>query len=132
MNTKATIEHYRNIKNEHAPLRKCFFAFSESQFYEGKREAGIGDDEKIYSGEAGLYGTKEGIQEMFDFYDAKRKQIAAECNPQDVYNYEWSNYECMVACDDEEAIRLVVGYFGMEIAKTVKRKYAYTKIEDLV
>ena len=34
----------------------------------------------------------------------------------------------MISYDDEEAIKIVVGYFGEEIAKEVKRKYGYSEI----
>jgi len=37
----------------------------------------------------------------------------------------------MITYDDEDAIRIVVDYFGVEAAKTVKRKYGYVKIETL-
>lgn len=79
-----------------------------------------------------MFGTKEGLKKVFDFYDERSKRIAAKCNPQDVSDYEWNNHECMISYEDEEAMRIVVGYFGMEIAKTVKRKYAYLEIEKLV
>lgn len=67
MNT--VTQHYRAIKDEHAPLHKCFFAFSKQQFEDGKKEAGILEDEKIYSAECGLFGTQEGLQFVFDFYE---------------------------------------------------------------
>ena len=69
---------------------------------------------------------------QFKFYEKQRKRIADECNPQDAYNYEWNNHECMITYDDEDTIRIVVDYFGVEAAKTVKRKYGYTRIEELV
>ena len=68
---------------------------------------------------------------MYKFYKGQNKRIAAECNPQDVYNYEWDNYECMITYDDEDAIKIIVDLFGVDAAKTVKRKYGYVGIEGL-
>ena len=127
----STTQLYKTILKEQPTLDKCFFAFSNKQFEEGRIKAGIGEDEKINQSEYGLFGTKEGLDETFKFYEEQRKRIAAECNPQDVYNYEWNNHECMITYDDEDAIRIVVDYFGVEAAKTVKRKYGYVKIEML-
>ena len=126
---ETTTQHIK-IREEQPTLNKCFFAFSKQQFEEGKIKAGI-TDEKIYQTQYGLFGTKEGINEMSQFYEEQSKRIAAECNPQDVYNYEWDNYECVISYDDEEAIQLIIHYFGVDAAKTVKRKYGYAKIETL-
>ncbi len=127
MNT-STKQRYYELSHEHAPLHKCFFAFSETQFEDGRKEAGIGEDEKIYQDSCGLYGTKEGLEAVFTFYKDRRKRIAAECKPQDVYDYEFLNHECELTYDDEEAIQLVIDYFGEERAKTVKRVYTQTII----
>lgn len=110
---------------------KCFFAFNNEQFKEGKQKAKIEEEEKIYSAGAGLYGTKEGIRDFFACYDAKGKKIKEICDPQDVYDYEHSNHECSYVGDDEEAIKIVVAYFGEEIAKTVVRRYGYVDIDEL-
>ena len=127
----STTQRYIEIKDEQPTLRKCFFAFSKQQFEKGKIEAGIGEDEEILSAHGGLFGTQQGIDELYKFYKGQNKRIAAECNPQDIYNYEWNNYECMITYDDEEAIQIVVDLFGVDAAKTVKRKYGYTNIEML-
>jgi hypothetical protein len=124
----STTKRYMEITDEQAPLNKCFFAFSKCQFEQGKAEAGIRDDEKIYQDNYGLYGTKEGLEAVYAFYEERSKRIAAECNPQDVYDYEWANHECMITYDDEEAIQIVIDLFGEDRAKTVKRKYAHTII----
>jgi len=58
----------------------------------------------------------------------RSKRIAEECNPQDVYDYEFANYECELIYDDEEAIQIVIDLFGEEQAKTVERRYARTFI----
>ncbi|MCL2289239.1 MAG: hypothetical protein FWC34_00820 [Bacteroidetes bacterium] len=128
MQTSSTTKRYREICDEQPILDKCFFAFSKSQFEDGRIKAGIGEDEKIFQDSCGLYGTKEGLEAVYAFYEAKNKKIAEECNPQDVYDYEWANHECMITYDDEEAIQIVIDLFGEDRAKTVKRRYAHTVI----
>jgi len=128
MQTSSTIRRYRELTDEQPILNKCFFAFSKCQFENGKREAGIGDNEKIYQDNYGLYGTKEGLEAVYAFYNERSKRIATECNPQDVYDYEFANYECELIYDDEDAIQIVIDLFGEEQAKTVERRYARTFI----
>lgn len=115
---------YFELKSQQAPCDGCWFAFSDQQFNEGKAKADIGDA-KIYSAGHGLYGTREGIQKFMDFYDAVDKQIADSCDPQEVYNYEFSNHECGYTCDDRDAFAIVVRIFGPDIAANVKRKYQH-------
>jgi hypothetical protein len=50
---------------------------------------------------------------FFKFYDDSRAAIPKECDPQEVYFYEYNNHECMIAWDgDKEAYDLIVGYGG--------------------
>lgn len=121
---------YGVIKNRQPELFECFFAFSDKQFEEGVKKAGI-EGKKIYRGIGGLYGTQEGIQKLYNYYDELDKEIVANCDPQEVYEHEFWNHECSYVCDDEEAIKIVAATFGDEKARTVKRRFAYTKIEDL-
>ena len=117
---------YSVIKDQQPELFECFFAFSNEQFAEGKKKAGI-EDKKIYDGGCGLYGTKEGIQKLLDDYANIDQRVAEQCTPQDVYDYEFNNHECSITCSDEDAYNIVVRIFGVERAETVKRKYAYTE-----
>lgn len=121
------MENYATIKDKQPVLWECFFAFSNQQFAEGKKKMGI-EDKKLYDGGHGLYGTREGIKKLFADYDAIDKEIAEKCDPQDVYDYEWNNHECSITNDDEDAINIVIRIFGKEIARTVKRRFAYSEI----
>ena len=118
---------YQEIRSIEPVLVDCFFAFSKSQFEEGIKKLNL-EGKKIYSGIGGLYGTHEGIAQLYKFYDDQTKQIAEQCEPQDVYNYEFNNHECCYTNDDEEAIKIIVNTFGIERAKTVKRKFGYYSI----
>jgi len=117
---------YSEITQQHAPCENCFFAFSNEQFKEGLAKAGLSENDKIYSAGHGLYGTRDGIQKFFSFYDEQDKRIAAECDPQSVYDYEFVNHECSYTNDDREAFAIVVRIFGEETAGSVKRRYAYS------
>jgi hypothetical protein len=122
---------YQEIKNQQPVLRECFFAFSKEQFNEGIAKHNL-QDKKIYKGFAGLYGTKEGIEELMSFYDALDKRIASECDPQDVYNYEFANHECSYTNDDSEAMMIVISTFTEEQSRSVKRKFGYLSYEELI
>jgi hypothetical protein len=124
------MSNYYKLKEQHPTLVDCFFAFSKSQLAEGIQKHNL-QDKKIVRADGGLFGTQEGIQKLYDDYEAISKQITDNCEPQEVYDYEFVNHECSYVGDDEEAIKLVVSYFGDEKAKLVKRRFAVTKIENL-
>ena len=122
---KTIMKTYSELKQQEPILSECFFAFSNSQFDEGVKLMGI-EGKKIFSGGGtGLYGTQEGIQKLMDYYDNQDKEIAEQCNPQDVYAYEFNNHECSYTCNDREAFAIVENIFGKEKASEVKRRFAY-------
>jgi len=128
-----TIQKYIEIKDIQPEMHECFFAFNLEQFAQGRKAAGIPDDKKIFHASMGLYGTDDGLRRYFADVDAIIARIPRECDPQDVYNYEFDNHECAHQHDDTEAIRLVVAYFGEDRAKTVKRREscAHSRINAL-
>ena len=121
---------YQELKEKHPELINCFFAFGNAQFVSNRKDAGL-ENIKIYSAGNGLYGTKEGINNLFSFYEENRKEIGEKCNPQDAYDYEFNNHECEYVGDDEEAIKLIISYFGKEKAKIVERRYENQSIDDI-
>ena len=123
-----TINYYKECKNAHPNGDKygVFFAFSREQFDKGYKhlvELGfIQNGDKIQVSDMGAYGTKESLDAFFDFYRNRDKNIPIKCDPQEVYFYEYNNYECMYAGDgDKEAYNEVVRLVGEDVAKTRKR-----------
>lgn len=120
---------YQEYKAIQPTMNNCFFAFSKQQYDTGIRKHCL-HGLKLFDGGFGLVGTKQGIQDFYDQYDKIDDAIKNDCDPQEVYNYEFSNHECSYTNDDEEAIKIVAGIFGVDKAMTVKRKYAYYKLHE--
>lgn len=123
-----TIDRYIEIRNGHPKIENygCFFAFGQEQFDRNLAAAissgRIKEGEKIYSHPAGLYGTHDGITSFLSWYAERDKAIPAECDPQEVYFYEYNNHECMFSWDgDKDAFNLVVAHFGEAVAAQIVR-----------
>ena len=132
-----TLKRYRELKDEQANVDTkkydVFFAFSNKQFEEGlKSIRPLQEGEKLVSIGSGAYGTKDGAKRLFTFYDSINDKIRSECNPQEVYVYEYNNHECCLDWDgDLNAIRIIVSVWGEDIARTIKRKNAFYPIEKI-
>ena len=112
---------------------KFFFAFGDEQFEKGLIELNKKFNtnltaKDLVAGFGGMVGVKEDIIEYFNRIDENHKKIPELFSAQDVYDYEFGNYECDYVCDDEEAINIVVEIFGEDAVKKVKRQYGYKEI----
>lgn len=107
---------YTEAKQFNPSMTECFFAFSNQQFEEGKAKA-IPEGEKVLSANHGLYGTDRGIKAFMDELTGLRQRIIDNCDPQDVYNYEFGNHECGYTGDDTEALDIVKDYFPEAVVK---------------
>ena len=124
-----TIKRYRQIRNTHPDADKygVFFAFSDKQFNEGyNRLVRLGHikkgDKIMHDKNTGAFGTKEGLDGFFKFYDDNLAQIPKECDPQEVYFYEYNNHECMFSWDgDLEAINIIRRFWDDKIAESLCR-----------
>lgn len=107
-----------------------FFAFDKEQLEQGRqsliRRGFMKEGDKICFTDMGMYGTKEEIKRYFAFYDERDRIIKEECDPQEVYFYEWNNHECMISGDDDEALKGIIRIFGAEVAHKIYRLYACT------
>lgn len=132
-----TLKRYKELCDERCKVDvskyDCFFAFSNRQFDEGlKTIRPLREGEKLVSIGAGAYGTKDGAKRLFAFYDSINDKIRTECNPQEVYVYEYNNHECCIDWDgDLNAIRIIATVWGDDVARTIKRKNACYPIESL-
>ena len=133
-----TLKRYRELRDEqsHVDVKKfdVFFAFSNEQFAEGlKSIRPLSDGEKLVRIGGGGFGTKDGAKRLFEFYESIDAKIKAECDPQEVYVYEYNNHECCIAWDgDLEAIKIVLSLFGEETARKIKRHRASMTVDNLV
>lgn len=132
-----TIKRYKELKEQRSScdLSKfdMFCAFSNKQFEENRKHIRpLKDGEKYVSFGAGVFGTRDGIEKYLAFSESINKRIAEECDPQEVYCYEFNNYECCIAYDgDTDAIRLVADYWGWEKAREIKRYCVFYPIDFL-
>lgn len=102
---------YSEVKQFNPSMAECFFAFGNQQFAAGKVKAAISDDAEIFSGGAGLYGTQAGLAQFRKELDDLHQAIMDNCDPQDVYDYEFSNHECGYTGDDSIPLQIVADYF---------------------
>lgn len=123
-----TIKRYIEIREMHPDCDEygVFFAFNHEQFIKGyKRLVELGfikGGDKVCQGGSGVLGSKDSIDRFYQFYEDRTKRVAEECDPQEVYFYEYNNHECMISWDgDKDAIELIELYWGEETAKTIKR-----------
>ena len=133
-----TIALYKQLCNERnsCDLSKfdMFCAFSNEQFEQNRKTIRpLREGEKYVAFGTGVYGTRDGIEKYLAFSRSISKRITEECDPQEVYCYEYNNYESCIAYDgDVDAIRLVADYWGWDTAKRIKRFSAFYPVESLI
>ena len=131
-----TIKHYNELtdeRNRHE-FEGIFFAFDNKQFEEGYEKVKhlLAPDEKLCRFYGGGYGVRKYIDAMYEYYDNVDKRIAAECDPQEVYYYEYNNFECCIAWEgDTNAIKVILRIFGEQAARKIKRYNQALTIDQL-
>lgn len=115
-----------------------FFAFSQDQFdqgYKGLVKRGlIKDGEKIKRFGGGAYGILEGMKRWMKESHEIDEKIRTECDPYEVYLYEYNNFECCIDWDgDTRAVEEVIRLFGMDGARKLegRRMRACDTLDDI-
>lgn len=142
MRNAKTIKRYMELKEESSNIDLnalgIFFAFSDQQYEEGLQDlikrGIIKSDDKIYQLPiSGGFGTKQGYKAMIAEYSKNTDKIRKECDPQEVYFYEYNNHESMLSWDgDSEALRYIFDIWGEEVARGIKRYSAVHDIEEII
>lgn len=136
----ATLKRYRELYNQHPDTEKygVFYAFGKQQLADGVRSLinrgyiAEGEESRIRSYGCGLHGIPSEVERFLDFYKERNRRIAEECDPYEVYCYEYNNHESGISCDgDLGAISLIVDYWGEDVARTIRRRSAFYSIESI-
>ena len=134
----STLKRYKELEDRKQSIRlknfDMFCAFTDEQFNLGLNSIrSLNDGEKICSLGAGVFGTKDGIDRFFKTQRIIDGIIAEECNPQEVYYYEYNNYESCINFDgDLDAIRKVASIWGLEVARTIHRLSTCYTIDEII
>jgi len=98
-----------------APMDGIFYAFSDKQFAEGLAKCGYTqadvDNGNIVTDGFGGYGTTKAFDKRSEFYAQCNERIKIECTPDEVFRYEYLNYECAFSGDMEDALKITRSYF---------------------
>lgn len=128
-----------NEKMSNAPMKEfgIFFAFNKEQFEEGYaelvRSGKLKDGEKVVRTIGGGFAVKGATERLLDYYDGIEAQIKAECDPQEVYYYEYNNFECCIAYDgDYDAMKQIILTFGEDAARNVRRLRPMIPVDEII
>ena len=111
---------------------RCFYAFSKEQFEQGQKSIGLKPNERLVSFGCGGYGTQDGANKMFAHIQDIQSRIRTECDPQEVYCYEFNTHECAIDIDgDVSAIRIIAAIWGQETASRIKRFSPFYSLKTL-
>ena len=141
MQNTQTVKRYHQLRWEEQPdldQMGVFFAFSPEQFENGverlTKRGFIKSKGEIRRGPANSLGTPQSLSKMMKWYAAQDKKILQECDPQEVYFYEFNNHETPYGWDgDIEVMRIIASIWGYDTAIKLKRhcKSSDKAIEEL-
>ena len=130
-----TLKRYNEITDEmyhHTHPETCW-EFENFENVKKKLSPYLKEGEKIISFGGGGFATPKGFKMMMEYYDNVDKRIAAECDPQEVYWYEYNNHECPINMEgDTEPMKIILRIYGEEIARKIVRKNKLMTVDQLL
>lgn len=128
MKNEKTIERYFQLREEQRTMtvseeNGIFFAFDTEQFQQGLKriEKYKQEGDKLIRCDFGMFGYKRVIEEWDKRIKSIDKKIAEECDPQEVYCYEWNNHECMYDFEGDYTVYNIIKHIFGDDAKTIRR-----------
>lgn len=114
-----------------------FVAYTKEQFknhYDALiKEGRIREGEELVKSSDYIFGTKAGFKKLDEYLTRVKDRIKAECDPQEVYWYEYNNGECFLSWDgDAYAIKQIIHFFGIDAARNIRRISAEYSIDELL
>jgi len=115
-----TIELYKQIQRESEQFSHpgFTFAFGDDQIENAKRRLipQLKEGEKLIPGKYGMIATPEGYKAWIETCTRVDERIKNECDPQEVYCYEYNNYESFISWEgDEKPYNIVRSIFGYDV-----------------
>lgn len=113
---------YVEIKQEQFDFKAHggFFAFGQDQFTTNK----IGEAPFVSLG-MGLYCSEanaEALSKAFHkFVDETNKRIKENCEPKEVFDYEYGNHECDYTNDVENPCMYIIELYGLDTLKKLSK-----------
>lgn len=87
----------------------------------------------IVVGPSGMVATKEAYKQWIDNINECNRLIKEECDPNEVYWYEFNNYECPINSEgDTRPIEFIIEIFGEEVARKIRRYRAFMTIDQIM
>ena len=130
-----TLKVYQAIRKEqyeHVHPETCW-EFTNFQNVLNKLKPLLKEGEKIIRFANGGYATPKGWEMMKAFWKSIDERIRTECDPQEVYYYEYNNHEsCINYEGDTDAIQIIINIYGPDVARQIKRFSKKMTIDQLL
>lgn len=130
-----TLDKYEAIRDEqykhHHP--EVVWEFSDVKRVLSELKPLLNEGEKIINFTNGGFATPKGLKLMEEYWASIDQRIREECDPQEVYYYEYNNHEsCINMEGDTDAIEIILNIYGEEIARSIKRYSKCLTIDQLL
>lgn len=131
-----TLDLYHSLNDEiyRQPLTDIgmFFAFDTKGVNEGidtlRKRGLLKEGEKIFNYGCGCFGIEGSFEKRLEFINERKRRMIEECDPYEVYVYEYNNFECCIDYDgDQRAVEAVLGIYGLERTKAALEGRRFNK-----